>query len=560
GAVRWLMALVGSIVQRRLRADWRQEWEAELRYRENLLSQWDRLNWKSRLNLCNRSLGAFGDALWLQQLRLEDQMFQDLRYGVRMLLKNPGFTFVAVVSLALGIGANTAMFSVVDALLLKSLPVPHPRPLVLFGSATSAGISIGFPEGSTQMFSNRFFRDAAERNQVFSGLAAVHSIPWRVHGIVDGNASGELEPINTQLVSGNYFSVLGVDAALGRVLDDSDDRLPGGHPIAVASNSWWQGRLGGDASAIGRTATIGETTYTIIGVAPREFFGTTVGESPDLWIPLAMEAQLPPGWKGLDDPMFQSLYLIGRLRPGVDSQQANAEANVLFQQFLKPLVLAVKQQALDKDMIELTHAGRGLSQLLREFSLPLTIVMLVVGVVLLIACANIANLLLARATARQREFSIRVALGATRIRLVRQLLGESALLASIGGAGGLLLGSIGSRLLLLMAAPGPEAPAVEVSPDRRVLVFTLAGATLSAIVFGTIPALRATRSDINDSLRGVVGAMARSSRSALGKMLVVAQIALSVLLLVGAGLFVRTLINLHSVDPGFKTNNLLVVQ
>jgi predicted permease len=560
----WLIALIGVIVPRRLRADWRQEWEAELRNREALLAEWDKLNLRTKLNLLWRSTSAFWDALWLQPKRWEDDMFQDLRYGMRMLLKQPGFTLVAVLSLALGIGANTAIFSLLDAVLLKSLPVQEPDRLVLFGKGEGMGMFNGFPNGSVDLFSYPFYRQAQQRNEVFTEVGALLSIPWSVHGIVNtGGAGGEAEQMDAQLVSGAYFSVLGVNASLGRTFSDADDQTTGGHPVVVVSHAWWERRLGGDPAVIGKTITIDKTIYAIIGVAPPEFFGTTVGQAPDIWAPLAMGAQMPPmHWDGRNDPLFQSLNLIARLKPGVSAAQASAAVNLQFKQFLQETAGAQaspeRLQDIQRANIELTPAGRGLSELRREFSLSLRILMVVVGVVLLIACANIANLLLARAAARQKEFAVRMSLGASRARLVRQLLTESVLLASIGGLAGVLLAWRLSRMLVLMASAEAEVLPIDVTPNARILGFTLFTSLLSALIFGIAPALRAARLEPNASLKGGRGGTLAASQSALGKMLVVAQVALSLLLVVGAGLFVRTLINLQNVPTGFNPQNVLL--
>ena len=492
-------------------------------------------------------------------------MLQDLRYGIRMLLKHKGFTAVAILSLALGIGANTAIFSLIDALMLRALPVHEPDRLVLFGNAKSAGITIGFPDSSSDLFSYPTYRELGQRNQVFSDLAAVHSFPSRVHGIVRASRSaGDLEQINAQMVSGTYFSVLGVKPLLGRMLSADDDITPGGHPVVVASHSWWKSRFGGDPSVIGSTIDIDKTSYTIVGVAPQDFFGTTVGDSPNIWVPLSMEEQLPPGFKGLNNRMFQSLYLIGRLKPGVAVEQASVETNLIFKQLLNeysgPQPSAERLQDIQQARIELTPAGRGLSELRAEFSLPLKILMVVVGIVLLIACANIANLLLARAAARQQEFSLRVALGASPARIGRQLLTESLVLALLGGAAGVLLGSWGSSALVSMASTGPQSLPLNVEPDLRVLAFTLFVSVVSAVIFGTAPAIRASRVELNASLKSIRASSSAMTRSLLGKSLLVSQVALSLLLLVGAGLFVRTLINLQRVDTGFNQEQVLLFQ
>jgi predicted permease len=486
-------------------------------------------------------------------------MFQDIRYGIRMLPKKPGFTAVAALSLALGIGANTAIFSLLDAVLIKTLPVERPEQLVLFGKGESMGMTSGFPDESWDLFSYPFYRQVQQRTDVFSGVASLLSIPWNVHGFV--NAGGDIEQMQVQLVSGSYFPVLGVNAGLGRVLTEADDQTPGAHPVAVVSYAWWQQRLAGDPSAVGKTITIDNVAYTIVGVAPREFFGTTVGSSPDLWVPLAMEKLMPPAhWDGRTAEDFQSLYIIGRLKPGVSAPQAGSVVNLLFTQSLQaragaqPTAQRLKQ--IQEANIQLTAVSRGLSTLREQFSLSLRVLMGVVALVLLIASANVANLLLAHGAARSREFAVRLAVGAGRMRLARQLLTESALLALLGGLVGVALSWWGTRLLLLMASNGPEALPVDVTPNLRVLGFTIGVSALCAIVFGTAPALRASRIEPNTSLKG--GKTLNALRNPLGKAFVVAQVALSLLLLVAAGLFVRTLVNLQSIPSGFKQENAML--
>jgi predicted permease len=493
-----------------------------------------------------------------------ETIIQDVKFGARVLLKKPGFTLVAVLSLALGIGANTAIFSLIDAVMLKTLPVRQPEQLVLFGNGRDMGVSIGLPNSSFDLFSYPFYRQAQQRTDVFSGVASVLSLQWNVHGFVNaGGSNSDIEQLKVQLVSGSYFPVLGVDAGLGRVLTEADDQTPGGHPVAVISYAWWQQRLGGDASAIGKTIAIDNTTYTIVGVAPKEFFGTTVGSAPDVWVPLAMEKQMPPThWDERNNDGWQSLYLIGRLKNGVTTAQANSVVNLLFKQSLQARAgsqpSAKDLQDIQKASVELTPVSRGLSLLRRQFSLSLKVLMGVVALVLLIASANVANLLLAHGAARSREFAVRLAVGAGRVRLVRQLFTESALLAFLGAVIGVGLSSWGSRLLLVMASDGPEALPVAVAPNLRVLGFTIAVAAICAIVFGTAPALRAARTEPNTSLKA--GKTAAALRNPLGKTFVVAQVALSLLLLVGAGLFVRTLINLQSLPSGFNQDNAMLFQ
>jgi predicted permease len=562
-----MIAMICVIVPRRLRTDWRQEWESELRNREMLLAEWSNLNWKTKLDLLRRSAGAFWDALLLQPRRMEEEMFQDVRYGLRMLLKTPGFTLAAALSLSLGIGANTAIFSLIDAVLLRSLPVREPEKLVLLGAGEGAGATNNFPDRSWDRFSYPFYREMRQRNEVFSDVAATLSMYWTVHGAVNTNgahgATGEMARINVQPVSGSYFSTLGVNAGLGRVFTDADDRVAGAHPVAVVSHYWWESRLGANPAAVGKTVTIDRIAYTIIGVAPPEFFGTTVGQAPDMWIPLAMEAQLPPGhWNRREDPEWQSLFLIARLKNGVSGEQAKAAVNLLFKKSLQERAGAQasmdRLQDIQRAHIELTPAGWGLSRLRGKFSLSLQILMAVVGIVLLIACANVANLLLARAAARQKEFALRLALGAGRTRLVRQLLTESVLLAGLGAAAGIVMAWWGSRMLLLMASTGPNALPLDVTPNARVLGFTLLASLVSALIFGIAPALRAARIEPNSSLKSGKGAAQTTPRSRFGKALVVAQVALSLLLLIGAGLFVRTLINLQNLPSGYNQQNAML--
>ena len=493
-------------------------------------------------------------------------MFQDIRYGVRILLKKPGFTLIAVLSLALGIGANTAIFSLLDAVLLRTLPVHEPQKLVLFGNGKDQGVTNSFPDKSWDLFSYQFYRRAAERTDVFDGVAGVMSITWTVHGFVNANQAGsEIEKRQVQLVTGSFFPVMGVNPSLGRLLTEADDQTAGGHPVAVISYAMWQQRLGGDPAAIGKTITIDSIAYTIVGVAPKEFFGTTVGSAPDLWVPLAMEKQIPPmHFDGRNDEAFQELNLIGRLKDGVSPEQASSVVNLLFKQWLggveSRLPSDKKQQNIQNAKIELTPMSRGLSSLREQFSLSLKVLMGVVALVLLIASANVANLLLAHGAARSREFAVRLALGAGRLRLVRQLFTESALLALLGGAVGVALAWWGSRLLLVMASDGPDALPVDVTPNLRILGFTIGVSALCAIIFGIAPALRASRTEPNTSLKGGKNPALTFLRNPLGKTFVVAQVALSLLLLIGAGLFVRTLINLQSIPSGFNQENAVLLQ
>ena len=486
-------------------------------------------------------------------------LWQDLRYGLRTMLRSPGLMAVAVLSLALGVGANTAIFSLLNAVMLRELPVQNPGQLVLFGTGRSGGSTDDF--AFTDLYSYPFYREMRQKNQVFSDASAILSILFtKMHGAVSGGAN--LEPMDVQLVSGAYFPMLGVKPILGRTFTEAEDEPAGAHPVAIASYSWWKRRFARDPAVVGKTVTLGSTVYTIIGVTPAEFFGTTVGQSPDLWIPLSMDKQVSPGWNGLDDRWFQSLYILARLKPGVSVEQAQANVNLLARQIWReyagPVLTKEQQQELERAHIQLTPAARGLSRLRFEYSLPLQILMVVVGLVLLIACANIANLLLARATARQREIAVRLAIGAGQARLIRQMLTESLLLALAGGAFGILFAAWANDTLLAMVSAGPEPLPLHVAPDARVLAFTLAVSVVTALLFGTVPALRATRINLTPALKEGRSAVSAGSRSPLAKALIVSQVALSLVLLVGTGLFLRTLVKLTHVDTGFNRENVLL--
>ncbi|HEX5412949.1 MAG TPA: ABC transporter permease [Terriglobia bacterium] len=492
-------------------------------------------------------------------VRLINEIAQDARYGLRQLSRNPGFTAIAILTLALGIGANTAIFSLLNAVMLRQLPVQNPGQLVLLGTGRARGNTSAF--AYTNCYSYPFYLQVRQKNQVFSETSAVLSMLFeRMHGKVGQSAS--LESMNVQLVSGTYFSMLGVRPIMGRTFTEAQDAPAGGHPIAIASYSWWNRRFSRDPSIVGKTVTFRSTVYTIIGVTPPEFFGTEVGESPDLWIPLSMEKQVSPGWNGLDDKWFESLYLLGRLKPGVTVAQADAGVNLLARQiwhgFAGPVLTQDQRQRLARAHIPLTPAARGLSHLRNEFSLPLQVLMVVVGLVLLIACVNIANLLLARATTRQREIAVRMAIGAGRRRLVRQMLTESLMVALFGGILGILFASWASAALLAMVSTGQSPLPLSVTPDGRVFAFTFVVCCLTALLFGTVPALRATRVDLTPALKEARGGAPAAGRSRLAKSLVVSQVALSLVLLVGAGLFLRTLITLASVDTGFSKGNVLL--
>jgi predicted permease len=490
---------------------------------------------------------------WLDGVR------NDLRFAVRQLYKSPGFTSIAVLTLALGIGANTAIFSLLHAVVLRNLPVHEPNQLVLFGNGRGEGSTNYLPNGNA--FSYPFYREFQRRTQVFSGVAAVNSLMFEAHGKTDGGT--EFEKINVELVSGTYFETLGVNTVLGRTLTERDDQTVGSHPFAVASYSWWQRRFAGEPSIVGKTLNIGKVVYTIVGVAPPGFFGFSVGRSPDVWIPIMMGNAISPDWNGLEGNRFQTLHIIARQKPEVSLEQAQANTNLVFKRLL--LEEAGPQPAektlsdIERAKIVLTPAATGRSRLRLEFSSPLKILMAVVALVLIIACANVANLLLARANVRRREIAVRMSVGAVRSRLIRQLLLESGLLALAGSIVGVLVAWGASQSLLMMVSTGSQPLPIRVAPDAAVLGFALAATILTVLLFGTAPAFYATRLDPMPSLKEGRGAAHAPRRNRLARGLVVGQVALSLVLLVGAGLFLRSLAKLMDVNPGFDKENAFVM-
>lgn len=487
---------------------------------------------------------------------------QDVLYGARSLLHSRALTAVAVLSLALGIGANTAIFSLLDAVLLRSLPVKDPGKLVLLGTGTDTGIGSGIAD--SELYFYPFFRQLQKRNDVFSDVGAIFSMTDDVHGFIvnrSDQVDTESEMMHVALVSGSYFPILGINAQIGRMLDEKDDSSQGDHPVAVISQSFWRRAFSSDPDIIGRKVKLGSAFFNIVGVAPGEFFGTKVGESPDIWVPTSMTKSVPPGWDFYSGDFTQCLNIIARLKAGVSIETAGSNVNLLLQQITRGFSdadLSQKNlQKLDRIKVSLTPIATGLSSIRREFSQPLQILMGVVVLVLLIACANIGNLLLARSTARARELAVRQALGARRSRLIRQLLTESLLLALAGGIFGTVLGSVAVRVLLRMVSGGAEEMPLNAGLDLRVLGFTFAVTVLTALLFGTVPAFRATRLHLTESLKDGRAASNTSARNPLAKALVIAQVSLSLVLMVGAGLFLRTLVNLNGIDPGFNRQGVL---
>jgi len=492
-------------------------------------------------------------------------LVQDARYGIRMLAKNPGFTAVAVLTLALGIGANTAIFTLINALLMKELPVQKPEQLVLFGEGRRRGF-IGLGTGEQyDVFSYPLYEHLRDNNPSFEGIAAFRTELDRLNVRLQG--PGESEPAQLawgRLVSGNYFTVFAVQAMLGRVLRPEDDQ-PEAPPAAVISYSYWKRRFRNEPSVVGRVLNVNGILLTVAGVTPPEFFGESV-ESPlaDFWLPVTLQPRLmPERGSVLKDPYVNWLNLLGRLEPGVSLQQAQAGVDVAFRQFLTARAGAhpssEEQNDIQRSFIKLSPGGSGICSLRFLYSRPLYILMAVVAVVLLIACANVANILLSRAAARQKEISLRLAVGASRSRLLRQLLTESVLLGLLGGAVGALLSAWGVNLLVSMVAGGTGGLPLDVTPDAMVLGFTLAVSLLTGILFGLAPAFRATGGDLAHLLKSGTLGTSPGARWNLSRTLVVSQVALSLLLLVCAGLLIRTLENLAKQDFGFKPEHVLEV-
>ena len=489
-----------------------------------------------------------------------DSILRDIRYSWRVLLKRRAFSLVALVILALGIGANTAIFTLINAVILKPLPVHAPEELVLFNDSASEGTRTSngnVAPGRWEYLSYPAYRHFREHDTSFQELSAFRSGESRVSVRRPDLQSGESERASGHLVSGNYFAVLGVNAAQGRVLTNGDDS-PGAPPAVVLSHGYWKQKFNSDGGAVGKSLLINSTAFTIVGVMPEEFFGTRIRRSPDFWLPLAFQPQVELQASYLEDNTVFWLNMIGRLKPGVPIEQAQASVNTGLRQFLTAArgdqLDDNNRQAIQNSFVTLAPGGRGLSGLRSFYSQALRMLMVIVALVLVIACANVGNLLLSRAAARQAEISLRQALGASRWRLVRQLLTESLVLAVIGGLAGILLAQWGVSLLVSrLAATSP----LDVKPDSSVLLFTLGISVMSGVLFGLAPALRATKTDLTTALKEK-STRGRKGRLNLGSILVVAQVAVSLVLLVGAGLFARSLIKLQQEDLGFNNENVLL--
>lgn len=490
-----------------------------------------------------------------------ESFFTDMRYAFHTLRKSPGFTIVAIVTLALGIGANTAIFSLTDQMLLQLLPVPHPNQLVVLRSTEGRNGEVWSNYDSRAVFSYPMYKALRDRNQVFSGLLACFvisaNVSWQGHA---QRATGEL-------VSGNFFKVLGVRAALGRVFSASDETTAGANPVAVMSYGYWEKQFGSNPSLLNQSLVVNGVPLTLVGIVQPGFTSVEAGDAPDVYIPITMKPEMTPTWNGLDDTSTYFLGVIGRLRPGMSRTQAQAGIEPLFHALLEseePLKVAQGMLASSgarkrflAGRIELTPGARGRPVIQKDAQAPLTFLMAMAGLVLLIACANLACLLLARGEARQHEIALRLALGAGRPRVVRQLSAEPILIAAVGGGAGLLVGWWLLRLMLAMI-PADEVAGFRAGLDLHVLAFASGATILSALFFGVLPAMRTSRADLQAALKEQDGRGSGSGGSTrLRRSLIVVQVALTTVLMVAAGLFGASLIHLERQNLGMKLGHVV---
>src|SRR5579859_3065351 len=487
-------------------------------------------------------------------------IWQDIRFGARMLAKHPGFTAIAVLTLALGIGANTAIFSLVSQVLLRRLPVQNPNELVILRSPGPMRGHVSTDGDEAQSFSYPMYKGLRDTNSVFSGMLARYAMPASIA------SNGQTERGAGELVSGNYFEVLGVRPALGRLFTLDDDKVPGAQPVVVLSHAYWTRRFARDPGVLNQTLLVNNTPLTIVGVAQADFTGVQVGQSADVFVPLMMKAQMTPERNGLEEWDDYWLAILARRKPGVSMAQSEAGITAAYRPLLQEQLAQMKdlswdqqkrQRFLDKKVL-LIPGAKGRTTVQTDTGQSLTALFVMVALVLLIACTNVANLLLAQGAARQRELAIRSAMGASRGRMIRQLLAESLLCALAGGTLGVLIGVWLMNLLTPAVASNLGVKGLSTSLDAGVLAFAAGATLISGIFFGLLPAWRVTRSAVAQSLKDqATTTSASTSHVGARKMLVAGQVAFTMLLLAGAFLFTRTLSNLRKQNLGLRTENVV---
>ncbi len=512
-------------------------------------------------------------------------LFQDLRFAVRQLGKNRVFTIIVVATLALGIGANTAIFTLVNDLMLKSLPVRDPQDLVAFGQQAGAGVIDGIGPGPLELFPYDFYKQIENQHDVFDGVAGYVSFTSRLsvrrantdpHSSAESASSAASSATSSaassatqatgHLVSGNFFQVLGANTILGRTIAPSDAETPGSNPVAVISYQYWQREFAADRDVVGKTIAVNGAPYTVIGVAAPKFYGVQLDQYlPDMWLPLTMQAQVQLRQSLLGPRGLYFMHLMARRKTGMKLEQMQEWTNLQLHRYMSDRegaqLTPARSQEIQKIYVPLMSGGHGVSAVRAMYDEPLRILMALVALVLLVACANLANFLLAKAASREREICTRLALGASRSRIVFQMLFEALMISLLGGAAGLLLASWGTRALIGFVVAGANSP-FDPNPDIRVLAFTFGLSLLTGILFGLAPALRLSRVSVTPGLgasaRSVVGAGNRTARL-LPRILVAVQVGVGLVLVLAAGLLTRTLRNIEQQNLGFDRQNLLFV-
>ncbi len=496
-----------------------------------------------------------------------ESLWKDARLGFRQMLRSPGLSIVAILSLALGIGANTAVFTVIDDLLLKQLPVHDPQMLVSFGDGSDAGIVAASDPGPYNIFPYDFYRRIAGERSELEGVCAFASFGTTVSVRTGAGTEGPATQAISHLVSGSFFSVLGAQPLVGRVFTADDTATEGRNAVAVVSYRYWRENLSADPNVVGRSLTVNGTSFAVVGVMPPSFYGVTLNEdTPDMWLPITMQPQVTMQPSLLKSDGLFWIHMMARRMPSVSVAQAQSWATMEFQRFLTQRegakISAQRQKQISGSFIPLLPGGSGLSDMRQAYQAPLMALMIMVDIVLLIACANLANLLLAKAASREREFCARLALGSSRGRIVRQILVEALILALIGGGLGLGLAFWSTRVFIHFIDGGAAYTPLSATPNLRVLLFTFATCIMTAILFGIAPAMRGSRIDVSGALNASArstGASAARSNRLLPKILIVAQVGLSLVLLSVAGLLLRTLRNLHGSDIGMSRTHILLV-